>query len=212
MRTEVSFGTPAWRSLRRRVTRVTIEELRLLFDWSLPGARLYRLSQKDRFYIVAKVVVATDEPVYPCRPGEYRQVSRGSGVRVRQEFPCWDKGKSTYPTGRFTTWLATDEIRHALVHDRLIQCHELFIAMINVEHNRLWQKLRNQMFRLYGRTCMRCGCTIGEMHIDHVKPWSKYREGRYDPENLQVLCRDCHAWKTAQGTELNFRPDVVRDR
>ena len=124
-------------------------ELRLLFDWSSPGGRRYQLRQKDRFYVVAKVVVETDEPVYPCRPSEYREVSGGSGVRVRQEFPCRDKGKSTYPTGRFTTWLLTDEIRHALAHDRLIQCHELFIAMINVEHNRLWQKLRNQIQTLW---------------------------------------------------------------
>jgi hypothetical protein len=27
---------------------VTVEELRLLFDWSLPGRRLYGLSQADR--------------------------------------------------------------------------------------------------------------------------------------------------------------------
>jgi hypothetical protein len=49
---------------------VTVEELRLLFDWSLPGVRLYPLHQNDRFYIVAKVVVETDEPVYACRPSE----------------------------------------------------------------------------------------------------------------------------------------------
>jgi 5-methylcytosine-specific restriction endonuclease McrA len=46
------------------------------------------------------------------------------------------------------------------------------------------------------------------MHIDHVKLWSKYPELRYDAENLQVLCRECHAWKEAQGIELNFRPDM----
>jgi len=202
--------TPTWRSYRRRVTSVTVEELRLLFDWSLPGPRLYRLSQGDRFYIVAKVVVETDEPVYPCRPSEHRAVSGGSGVRVGREFPCWDESKSTYPTGRFTTWLATDEIRHALAHGCLIQCHEAFIARINVEHNRSWQKLRNQMFRLYGRACMRCGCTHGEMHIDHIKPWSKAPELRYDPENLQVLCRACHAWKEAQGREMDFRRPGTR--
>jgi len=285
-------SAPTWRSFRKRVGHVTVEELRLLFDWSLPGPRLYQLSEDDRFYIVAKVVVETDEPVYPCRPSEHREVSGGGAyhvkqevvnavtqllkhvkereawrkyeefraalegiesktleeclsteerelvrriwsrislragnpsgagkhnwehvaVRVRREFPCWDESKWTYPTGRFTTWLATDEVRNALAHDRLIQCHEVFFAVINVEHNRRWQKLRNQMFRLFGRTCMRCGCTTGEMHIDHIKPWSRAPEQRYDPENLQVLCRECHAWKEAQGTEMNFRPDVRPDR
>ena len=201
---------PAWRSFRRRVTAVTVEELRLLFDWSLPGPRLYRLSRDDRFYIVAKVVVDTPEPVYPCRPSERREISRGGSVRVQQEFPSDNQSQWTYPTGRFTTWLKTEEIRDALARGRLIQCHEAFIAVINTEHARRWQSLRKKVLRLYGRTCMRCGSTSGEMHLDHVKAWAKFPDLRYDPGNLQVLCRECHAWKEAQGTEIDFRPREKR--
>lgn len=46
-------------------------------------------------------------------------------------------------------------------------------------------------------------CTIcnkefpfGEMHADHITPWSK--GGRTTPENCQMLCRDCNLRKGAQ--------------
>ena len=274
-----------WRSFHHRVASVTIEDLRLLFDWSLPGPRLYRLSPEDRFYIVAKVELNTDEAIYPCRPSEYRNVSKGSEYRVkrkiadavtqnlksskereawrkfdeflaacnsgvskkkiakylsteeresiqriqnrivrragnrsgegqhnwervsgtvRQEFPCRCESKCTYPTGRFVTWLRTDEIRLALNHGHLVKCHDVLISITNIEHKQVWQKLRNKVFKRYGRACMRCGMT-GAMDVDHIKPWSKFPEQRYDLENLQVLCVACHAWKGTQETEMDFR-------
>ncbi len=189
MGTDVNFSTPVWRTFRRRVTSVTIEELRLLFDWSLPGPRLYRLAQKDRFYVMAKVDVETDEPAYPYRPSEHREVSGGRGARIRREFPCQRVGEFRCPTGHFTTWLKNDEIRHALAHNRLIQCHDVFIAVINDEHRRRWAKLRRQMLRLYGCTCMRCSRATGQMQIDHIKLWSKYPDGRYDLKQLPAESR-----------------------
>jgi hypothetical protein len=278
---ELEPPQPTWRQRRERYNNVAVQDLRLLFD---------ELSQDDRLYFtaVARVVVETDEPVYPCRPSEYRRVSEVEVFRVKPKMvnavvhrlkhveereawrkyqdylalkdlepeafyegfsqlsaeeresvrriwkriwrragsssgtgrhnwehvptalqpksPCWDKSKCTYPTGRFTTWLRTDEIRHALGHGRLIQCHEVFLTMVNVEHQRLWQKLRNEALRRYGRICMRCGRTGGQMHIDHINPWSEFPDQRYDPGNLQVLCRDCHAWKTDTDTDTDFRP------
>lgn len=285
----MSLTAPQWRSFRRRHTQITVDDLRRLCDPSLPGRRPYGGSQNDRLYVVAKVDIETDEPIYPCRPSERRKVSRTGGYRIKQEvvdavtlhlkrveereawrkyqeylirfkavekprtfnkrfsaqerhlvrnisrrisrragkqsgagkdnwepikhwvwqeFLCRDEIKWTYPTGRFTTWLRTKEIAHALTHGRLVKCHEALISVVYVEHKRLWQKLRNEVFRRYGHTCMRCGRTTGEMHVDHVKPWAKFPEQRYDSDNLQVLCRECHTWKEDQGTEMDFRPQA----
>jgi 5-methylcytosine-specific restriction endonuclease McrA len=59
-----------------------------------------------------------------------------------------------------------------------------------------WLELRYKVFATYGRTCMCCGRTKGEMHVDHIEPISI----RYDLalvfENLQVLCRDCNLGKS----------------
>jgi hypothetical protein len=94
-------------------------------------------------------------------------------INVREEFPCRDEDKNTYPTGRFVTWLRTDEIRLALKHGHLVKCHDALISIINVEHNRRWQELRNHVLWLYGRVCMRCGSTTGKLQVDHIK-WSKF--------------------------------------
>jgi 5-methylcytosine-specific restriction endonuclease McrA len=281
----ISANEPTWRSRQRRITIVTVEDLR---RWLDPASkpRLYGLSPEDRVYIVAKVALNTDQAIYPCRASEYRDISKGrqyrvkkeiadavtenlksskereawrkfqeflaasksgtarnigeclttedrksieriqsrilsragspSGegndnwervaVKVREEFSCRDESKTTYPTGHFVTWLRTDEIRLALKHGHLVKCHNALISIINVEHNRRWQKLRNHVLLLYGRICMRCGSTTGEMHVDHIKEWSKFPKQRYDIENLQVLCSACHGWKTTQETEMDFRP------
>ena len=56
------------------------------------------------------------------------------------------------------------------------------------------------------------------MEMDHVKQFSSNPALRYDIENLQVLCVECHRWKTQQERldpldkrkkkvdKLNFRP------
>jgi 5-methylcytosine-specific restriction endonuclease McrA len=44
-----------------------------------------------------------------------------------------------------------------------------------------------------------CGVTTKDgatLEIDHIRPVS--RGGTNDPDNLQVLCRDCNAGKGAQ--------------
>src|SRR5216683_2387363 len=184
--------TPMWRSFRRRVSSVTVEELRRLFDWSLPGPRIYQLRP--------------GEPLYPCRPSERREISKGN-YREWQEFPCRDQNKWTYQTGRFTTWLRTAEMKEALSHGHLIACHEALIFVRGNEDRRRWAKLRREVFKRDGRRCMRCGSVNGEMHVDHIKPWQNFPELRYDVGNLQVLCRACHEWKGAQDRARGPRKD-----
>jgi 5-methylcytosine-specific restriction endonuclease McrA len=58
-----------------------------------------------------------------------------------------------------------------------------------------WLKMRIKVFAAYGRKCMKCDRVDGEMHIDHIKPRSKFPELSLTFENLQVLCRDCNLEK-----------------
>ncbi len=59
-----------------------------------------------------------------------------------------------------------------------------------------WQELRVLTLRKYGRICMLCRAKDTELHVDHIKPKSKYPHLALDPDNLQVLCRQCNLGKS----------------
>ena len=47
---------------------------------------------------------------------------------------------------------------------------------------------------MHGRRCCLCGRTVKDgvaLHVDHIKPRSKYPELALDIENLQILCDEC---------------------
>ena len=61
-----------------------------------------------------------------------------------------------------------------------------------------WRNLRYRVLRKYGFKCMACGARPGvyPLHVDHIKPRSKYPDLELDENNLQVLCRDCNLGKS----------------
>lgn len=54
-----------------------------------------------------------------------------------------------------------------------------------------WQVLRRKVFQAYGRVCMKCG-DVDNLHVDHVKPKSKYPRLAYKFSNMQILCKTCN--------------------
>ncbi len=56
-----------------------------------------------------------------------------------------------------------------------------------------WRVLRKQAFQMYGTSCWVCGDTATE--IDHILELDA--GGADSIENLQPLCKGCHATKTA---------------
>jgi len=68
-----------------------------------------------------------------------------------------------------------------------------------------WRELRYQVFLRYGRECMLCGTTKGDMHVDHIKPKSRYPNLSLAFSNLQVLCRECNLGKSNLN-DTDFRP------
>lgn len=68
-----------------------------------------------------------------------------------------------------------------------------------------WLRLRYSTLLRYGRSCMLCFASGGEMHVDHIKPRSKFPALALDPENLQVLCKACNLGKSNLD-DTDFRP------
>jgi hypothetical protein len=60
-----------------------------------------------------------------------------------------------------------------------------------------WKKLRYQALQLCGAKCQCCGASgpASPLHVDHIKPRSKYPELALELNNLQVLCADCNIGK-----------------
>lgn len=59
-----------------------------------------------------------------------------------------------------------------------------------------WRKLRYQVIKANGRKCQACGTSSKEIHVDHIKPRSKFPELSLEFSNLQVLCIDCNFGKS----------------
>lgn len=63
-----------------------------------------------------------------------------------------------------------------------------------------WRKLRYLALKLHGAACQCCGATRQSgaiLHVDHIKPRSKYPELELEVDNLQILCVDCNRGKGA---------------
>ena len=72
-----------------------------------------------------------------------------------------------------------------------------------------WLKLRYKTLIRYDSTCMACKrpkSQTGSLHVDHIKPRSKYPHLALDPENLQILCMECNIGKSNR-----FEHDHRRD-
>lgn len=65
--------------------------------------------------------------------------------------------------------------------------------------SREWRALRYQALRASDSTCKCCGAKASDgakLHVDHIKPRSKYPELALDLDNLQVLCAECNLGKS----------------
>lgn len=62
-----------------------------------------------------------------------------------------------------------------------------------------WRKVRYSVLAQSDRKCLICGTPQSDgaiLHVDHIKPRSKYPELALDASNLRVLCEDCNVGKS----------------
>ena len=73
------------------------------------------------------------------------------------------------------------------------------ILRVSVEA-KLW---REAVFKRDNWTCQNCNIKGGTLHSHHVKPFSLYPDLRFDVNNGQTLCRDCHKLTDSYGKNNN---------
>lgn len=80
----------------------------------------------------------------------------------------------------------------------IVRKNKKFYGIKNVGFlaSREWLELRYQVLKKYGRVCMCCGARPEMVHVDHIKPRSKFPELELCFENLQVLCPECNIGKS----------------
>ncbi len=69
-----------------------------------------------------------------------------------------------------------------------------------------WRKLRFSVLSENDGRCCACGSGAKDgvtLHVDHIKPRSKYPELALDPTNMQVLCENCNIGKS-DGEAVSF--------
>ena len=62
-----------------------------------------------------------------------------------------------------------------------------------------WKELRYEILREGAGTCSCCGARASDgvrIHVDHIKPRSKYPELQLEKSNMQILCEDCNFGKS----------------
>lgn len=66
--------------------------------------------------------------------------------------------------------------------------------------SREWKEIRYRVLRTYKAKCMCCGMTPHQygivIHVDHIKPRSKYPNLELCFDNMQVLCDVCNIGKS----------------
>lgn len=79
--------------------------------------------------------------------------------------------------------------------------------------SREWQHCRYVALKRAGGRCECCGrdAFAAVLHVDHIKPRSRYPWLALDPANAQVLCDDCNMGKgTWDETDWRNRAAVLR--
>ncbi|MFC5353567.1 HNH endonuclease [Azospirillum himalayense] len=66
-------------------------------------------------------------------------------------------------------------------------------------NSREWKELRYKALQKHGARCMCCGATPQDgavMHVDHIKPRSRFPDLELEFTNCQILCAACNLGKS----------------
>lgn len=68
------------------------------------------------------------------------------------------------------------------------------LTLINfgIRHSWKYRLWRNKVLKRDNYTCQLCNSRDKKIHVDHIKPFSKYPELRMDFNNVRTLCVECH--------------------
>jgi len=63
---------------------------------------------------------------------------------------------------------------------------------VKIRHSIEYKLWRDEVFKKDNYTCIWCG-KKDELEADHIKPFHKHPELRFEIDNGRTLCRDCHS-------------------
>ena len=144
--------------------------------------------------------------------GESKKKKCKAGQKALNSFPrkhdgwAWKPTESDIPELRFPAKPETAKTRKKAKkkrRDRVKQSPDSSFYL-----SREWRALRYRVLRKFGARCQCCGKTAADgvrIHVDHIKPRSKYPDLSLAFENLQVLCDDCNIGKSNKFTD-DWRP------
>jgi hypothetical protein len=65
-----------------------------------------------------------------------------------------------------------------------------------------YKKWRTLVFERDNFICQECKKVGGKIHADHIKPFSKYKELRFNVNNGRTLCVECHYKTDTYGSKM----------
>lgn len=148
-----------------------------------------------------------------------RKKPRGNCLKCNKNFRIHRAEKRGHP-GYCCELCALGKKRPASVREREAHLKEKKRTKKQVSRNKkkkapydfyssdAWRELRYKILRRFGFKCLACGMAPPGvvLHVDHIKPRSKFPELELDQSNLQVLCEACNLGK------LNYFDDDLRPK
>lgn len=133
--------------------------------------------------------------------------------RTAWPLPDGKHGRREY-MARFWYSLKDNKLPEEVVAEQVIKPRKNPKAWSDFYASREWRVLRYSALKLHGAACQCCGSSAKDgkvMHVDHIKPRSKYPGLELTLSNLQVLCEDCNLGKLHLD-ETDWRPVEAETR
>lgn len=137
------------------------------------------------------------------------------GYKRRFEFYCSKCGagfkkkkliKNPWRAQGYCSWKCRNGVPKSYKKKAVVRTRTASVKLPdNFYTSREWRELRYKALKIYERKCMTCFRSNVELHVDHIKPISKYPELALVLSNLQILCIDCNLGKGNKDC-IDWRP------
>ncbi len=124
--------------------------------------------------------------------------------------PPWNKGLKGYNAGA-EHWLYGKK-RPEMTGEKHFNWKGGSTDADRFERNKFKETIQPNILRRDNYTCQFCEQIGGYLQVDHIKPWAKYPELRFDVNNCRTLCMACHYYvtykkKMPKGIVWGHKPD-----
>lgn len=137
-----------------------------------------------------------------------RLIQRGEHYSLSTEFkpgqPSWNKGlKRSGMSGKHHSEATKKKMRLSSSGSRASNWKGGISPLNKIIRRslqyRIWREL---VFKRDNYTCIWCNKRGGELHPDHIKPFSLFPELRFDINNGRTLCIECHKQTDTYGGKV----------